>query len=85
MRTRSRASRESTTHKPMRERLRVQVERGTTVCVLCGELIVPGTPWDLDHRPGTRGYRGPTHAHCNRSDGAKRGNSRRRMRTSRVW
>ena len=46
---------------------------------------------DLDHRPGTDQYRGLAHAHCNRSDGAKRGNQQRRTRraaqqwTSRQW
>ena len=60
------------------------VKGGKASCVLCGLPIEPGTPWDLDHKPDLSGYRGPTHQRCNRSDGAKRGNSNR-YRRSREW
>lgn len=35
---------------------------------------------ELDHTPDRAGYRGLAHAHCNRSDGARRGNSMRGQR-----
>ena len=41
------------------------VARGEVECWRCGELIVPGTPWDLGHRPGRAQH--PEHAKCNRS------------------
>ncbi|MGH3482285.1 MAG: hypothetical protein ACRDPQ_03535 [Nocardioidaceae bacterium] len=47
-------------------------------CHLCGLLMLPGHKLDLDHTPDGAGYRGFTHAHCNRSDGARRGNKRRK-------
>jgi hypothetical protein len=31
-------------------------------CHLCGQLMLPGQPLDLDHRPDGRGYRGMAHA-----------------------
>jgi hypothetical protein len=34
--------------------------------------MLPGQPLDLDHRPDGRGYRGMTHARCNRADGGRR-------------
>lgn len=34
-----------------------------------GRRIPPGTPWDLDHKPGKHGYRGPSHSKCNRAEG----------------
>jgi Tol biopolymer transport system component len=70
-----------TQHRQKRALIAPFVNEGTARCVLCSELIEPGTPWDLDHREDRRGYRGPSHQHCNRSDGAKRGNAAR-YRTS---
>lgn len=56
-------------------------------CPLCGLPMVPGQTLDLDHTPDRAGYRGIAHASCNRSDGARRGNARRKKRwsTSRRW
>jgi len=71
-------------HRAERRRIALTVNGGGAICCLCGRPIIPGTPWDLDHTPDRRDWRGPAHAHCNRSDGAKRGNAKRHRR-SRVW
>jgi len=39
--------------------------------------MLPGQPLDLDHRDDGNGYAGWSHAHCNRSAGARLGNARR--------
>lgn len=58
-------------------------------CHHCGHLMLPGQKLDLDHTGDRTGYRGFAHAHCNRSEGAKRGNTRRnrskRLKTSESW
>jgi hypothetical protein len=42
-------------------------------CHFCGKPMLPGQVLDLDHRPdGGGGYRGMSHAVCNRRDGGKR-------------
>lgn len=48
-----------------------------TPCSLCGRYMFPHHKLDLDHTADRKGYRGIVHAHCNRSDGAKRGNAMR--------
>jgi hypothetical protein len=63
-------------HKRERERWRRFVDAGHATCaaVVCLEPtrhIQPGTPWDLDHTDDRSGYRGPTHARCNRSAGGR--------------
>jgi hypothetical protein len=50
-------------------------------CHLCGDWMLPGQPLDLDHTPDRTGYRGMTHAKCNRRDGARR----RHTNHSRKW
>ena len=61
-------------HRKLRRQWAPKVEAGMTSCSLCGGWIEPGTPWHLDHEPGTLDqYRGPAHASCNTSDGGKRG------------
>jgi hypothetical protein len=42
--------------------------------------MLPGQELDLDHTPDGRGYRGMSHARCNRSDGGKRAALGRRDR-----
>jgi len=80
-------------HKRERARVAVLVDRGQALCSRCRRLIVPGTPWDLDHTDDRAGYRGAAHRYCNRAAGARLGNagkSRRRaiverLVTSRSW
>lgn len=69
------------THKRLRERWAKQVERGQVCCARCGRLIVPGTPWDLDHTQDRGGYLGPSHARCNRATATRR----RRRRQLPAW
>jgi hypothetical protein len=76
-------------HKRMRERLGPLVAAGSTVCVLCGEPIEAGSPWDLAHSDDRRSWLGPSHSRCNRGD-AGRKTARLRWeqmerRTSQVW
>lgn len=58
-------------------------------CHHCGEPMLPGQALDLDHTADRTGYRGFAHASCNRSEGARRGNAKRRrskdLKTSRQW
>jgi hypothetical protein len=52
----------------MRRRLEPLVAAGMVRCARCGELIVPGEPWDLGHDDGDRRfYTGPEHRACNRA------------------
>lgn len=47
---------------------------GQMPCSLCGEPVVHGSAWHLDHVPGSdTEYRGVSHPGCNVSDGARRG------------
>jgi hypothetical protein len=93
----SRASRGyGSVHKAVRARYAALVEAGEAVCARCGLPIPAGTPFDLDHSPGRRGYLGVSHRTCNRGAGGKNGaavtNARRRpseskyvRHWSRVW
>jgi hypothetical protein len=70
-------------HREERARWKPIVDNGQAVCCLCGQWIEPGTEWHLDHTEDRTGYRGASHASCNRRDGATRGarrtNARRRI------
>lgn len=73
-------------HQRERERWRPTVDSGQgfcaePVCLMRSRWIAPGTPWDLAHGATRDTYRGPSHARCNRAEGARRGN---RMRARRV-
>lgn len=59
-------------HRQARAKWKPLVEAGQVNCSLCGERILPGQPWDLDHEPGTNQYRGPACRACNRADGGRR-------------
>jgi hypothetical protein len=52
-----------------------------TRCHFCDERMWPHQELHLDHTEDRTGYRGITHAHCNLSDGARRGNA---LRTTRI-
>lgn len=56
-------------HDKLRARWAQLVEGGTVTCWRCGNLIHPGTAWDLGHDDHDRTkYRGPEHANqCNRA------------------
>lgn len=53
-------------HRALRKRLAPLVASGQVRCARCGELILPGTPWDLGHTGDRTGYHGAEHAACNR-------------------
>ena len=66
-------------HRRVRYELREVVASGTARCARCGELIEPGSKWDVGHDDYHPQYiSGPEHASCNR--GAPHRNN-----TSRVW
>jgi hypothetical protein len=55
-------------HQALRRQLQPLVLAGNVQCARCGELIVPGQPWDLGHADGDRSkYSGPEHQWCNRA------------------
>lgn len=48
------------------------------ICLMPTRVIRAGQPWHLGHDDSGTVYIGPVCAHCNRVDGAKRGNQRSR-------
>ena len=69
-------------HRARRRAIAPMVEAGMVRCARCGELIAPGSPWDLGHVDGTvrRVYSGPEHRRCNRAT-----EKHKRRRRSRQW
>jgi hypothetical protein len=61
-----------TEHKAERARVARVVDAGEAACSRCGGLIVPGTPWHLDHSDDRQSYRGPSHSSCNLRAGGNR-------------
>ena len=55
---------------------RIEADGGAT-CWRCEAWISPNEPWDLGHDDATGEIRGPEHAPCNRSAGARKGNAQR--------
>jgi hypothetical protein len=54
-------------HDARRRELAPIVEAGQARCSRCGELIAPGSAWDLGHDDDDRArYAGPEHQACNR-------------------
>lgn len=69
----------------LRRQWKPKVEAGIVNCARCGELIEPGTPWDLGHVDGDKTrYQGPEHLKCNRGT-AGHGVMRLQRRGVRVW
>jgi hypothetical protein len=62
-------------HQALRTQL-LDTEIGTP-CARCGKPLLPSQPIDLDHTDDGRGYRGLSHARCNRRAAAIRGNQMR--------
>jgi hypothetical protein len=59
-------------HQKTRARLNLEVQTGQTNCARCGDIILPNTPWALDHDDLDRSkYIGPSHSFCNNSAGGK--------------
>jgi len=54
-------------HRQLRAIWQKRVATGTVLCARCQQLIVPNTPWDLDHSDDRSSYIGPSHATCNRA------------------
>lgn len=52
-------------HQKERARWKPIVEAGGVNCARCGNPIIPGTKWHLDHNDNGEGYRGASHATCN--------------------
>jgi hypothetical protein len=59
-------------HRQLRAQWSRRVEAGAVECARCGELILLGETWDLDHRDDRRGYLGPSHARSNRATSSHR-------------
>lgn len=71
---RARGSRQDRGYDAEHDRLRRQYERDGVVgldCARCGQMILPGQPWDLGHTDDRTGWTGPEHATCNRSAGGR--------------
>jgi hypothetical protein len=54
-------------HKRLRRQWASRVAAGGVDCARCGQPIVPGSPWDLDHSDDRSSYLGASHRSCNRS------------------
>lgn len=53
-------------HKKLRAQWAVAVNRGGVNCWRCGQVIVPGSDWQLGHDDNDRTqYKGPEHRSCN--------------------
>lgn len=74
------------THQRTKDTHRPIVDAGMGWCneVIClhdTRWINPQEPWDLAHDRVNGGYLGPAHRRCNRSEGARYGNTRRGQST----
>jgi len=61
-------------HQAARKRWGRLVRQGRVSCARCGQLIAPGSTWELDHADDGHGYLGPSHRRCNRAAGAVKTN-----------
>lgn len=72
------------THQKLRKQWTPVVNAGGTRCARCGQLIEPGSEWDLGHTDDRRTWTGPEHSTCNRSAGGRNGRAAQAA-TRRVW
>lgn len=73
-------------HKRLRAKWATVVDTGNAYCSRCGRLIIPGSPWHLDHTDDRSGYYGPAHQRCNVAAANKRRARKNKIkRTSREW
>lgn len=68
------------THQRMRRQLLAVMNDGDPCC-LCDRPMYKSESLDLDHTPDRGDYRGLAHARCNRQEGVRRSNARRRALT----
>lgn len=80
-----RRRRYSSAHQRLRAAVAVAVEQGGANCTRCGLPIAPGEAWDLDHEDDGNGYRGPSHASCNRATTPPASRPRADLCWSRRW
>jgi hypothetical protein len=64
-----------------------QADCAEIICLKPSRRISPDEPWDLAHDRLTGLHRGPAHRSCNRAEGARFVNGKRRRHwvTSRRW
>lgn len=69
-------------HRQLRAQWKQRVDAGEVTCWRCGQLVQPGSAWDLGHDDEDRTkYRGPEHTACNRATNGRQ----QRLVRSRVW
>ena len=60
-------------HIAERERNQRLIDAGLTIlCARCGQPVLPGQPWALDHTDDRTGYLGPSHKLCNDRAGGQK-------------
>ena len=70
------------THQATRRRIAPFVDAGMALCGRCGERIIAGELWDLDHDDWDKSrYNGAAHRRCNRDTSAVRWG----RKNSRLW
>jgi hypothetical protein len=98
MERRAHSERYGGNHRRVRKQWKPKVRAGKVLCSRCGQLILPGQGWDLDHADdgGPRSYLGPAHSRCNRAvagpprtaprpNSSKRGYGKRHKRLRAAW
>jgi hypothetical protein len=70
-----------TDHQRMRRQVAREVALGLHSCARCGEPVLPGDAWHLDHADDGMSYIGASHAKCNiRAANEQRAEDARRWR-----
>jgi hypothetical protein len=83
--TRTKVNQYGHAHRAERKRWAPVVGAGQAWCteIVCRETsrwIAPGSAWDLAHDRAHGGYLGPSHAGCNRAEGAREKHKRKHGR-----